>query len=80
MRQFINLTERQDMSTRLYKVSMGGHVHLVEASNQAQAIRHVVQGKVKASVVSALEAGKLIGEKGHTIEVAGKIQEQTTEE
>ena len=48
------------MATRLYKVSMGGHVHLIEASTSAQAIGHVVRGKVSAEVLSALDTAKFM--------------------
>jgi hypothetical protein len=59
------------MATRLYEVLMGGHVHLVEAATQSQAIHHVVKGKVSAKVLSALDTAKFMAE-GHKVEKAGK--------
>ena len=64
------------MATRLYKVSMGGHVHLIEASTSAQAIGHVVRGKVSAEVLSALDTAKFMAE-GHKVEKAGKVEGET---
>ena len=67
------------MGTRLYEVLMGGHVHLVEAAHQRQAIGHVVKGKVTARVVTALEAVKMSAE-GHKVEVAGgKVDGETND-
>jgi hypothetical protein len=50
---------------------MGSHVHLVDAATQAQAIGHVVKGKVTAEIVTALETAKMVGE-GVKVETAGK--------
>ena len=58
------------MSTRIYEVLMGGHVHLVEAKTQAQAVAHVTRKKVSVKVLSAVEAVKFMAE-GHKVEVAG---------
>ena len=55
--------------TRLYKVTVSGHLHLIEAVTTTSAVRHVVKGKIHAEIVSALDAVKLIGE-GHKVEYA----------
>ncbi len=57
------------MQTRIYKVQgldtteMGGACHLVEATSAAQAVRHVVRGKLTAKVATTKEVATLMGQK-----------------
>ena len=58
------------MSTRLYKVTVAGQSpRLVEANNQAQAVRHVAKGMISAEPAKALDAAKLFAS-GVVTEVA----------
>ncbi len=69
------------MATRIYKVTVKGvaepkDVRLVEASNQYQAVKHVVNDMVEVSAATAKETGMLVG-KGYPIEVAKQTEEAT---
>lgn len=61
---------------RIYKVTGNGTAHLVQASSQAQALRHVAGKQYLVEVAKAVDVAQLMG-KGATVEVAAFTQEQT---
>lgn len=62
------------MTSRIYIVIHGNDTHLVNASNKATAINHVVRNSVKASVASQLELVELLSS-GTEVQKAGKDSE-----
>lgn len=66
--------------TRLYVVRslMGGATHLVQASSQAQALRHVVRGMFDVTPAAALDVASLMGG-GVVPQVAGVTVEDELE-
>lgn len=60
---------------RLYRIDNveTGAISLVSANSAAQAIKHVVDGMLRASVPSGIEVAALISD-GITVERAGKEQ------
>ena len=66
-------------ATRLYKVTMGKEIHLVDATGKVQAISHVARSKVHAELVTALEAAQLTLAGIHP-EFAGKENPEAVEE
>lgn len=60
------------MQTRIYKVSGGPNeiTRLVEATSQAQAIRHVVSDLYRAEVATTKDVAQAMGS-GLQVEVAG---------
>jgi hypothetical protein len=61
---------------RIYKVSGNGKSHLVQASSQAQALRHVAGKLYLVEVAKAVDVAQLMG-KGATVEVAALVAEQS---
>ncbi len=61
---------------RIYKVTGNSKSHLVQASSQAQALRHVAGKQYQVEVAKAVDVAQLMG-KGATVEVAASIAEQT---
>ena len=57
------------MSQRIYKVTSGEVSHLVQATSQAQAIRHVAGKLYSAEVAKAIDVAQLMS-KGVKVEVA----------
>ncbi len=65
---------------RLYRIDNieTDDIHLVSANSAAQAIKHVVDGMLRASVPSGIEVAALISD-GITVERAGKEQAELPE-
>ena len=61
---------------RIYKVTGNSQSHLVQASSQAQALRHVAGKLYLVEVAKAIDVAQLMG-KGATVEVSSTISEQT---
>ena len=49
------------MSTRIYRVTDGDHVRLIEAPNAAQALRFCAAQRYTVKAASAQEVAKLMG-------------------
>ena len=62
---------------RIYVVTNGGTQHLVQASSQAQAIRHIVGKTFDARIAKTLDVAQLMGN-GAVLETASNAPEQTT--
>ena len=60
---------------RIYKVTGNNTSHLVQASSQAQALRHVAGKQYQVEVAKAVDVAQLMT-KGHAVEVASFTQEQ----
>jgi type II secretory pathway component GspD/PulD (secretin) len=60
---------------RIYKVTGNGTQHLVQASSQAQALRHVAGKQYQVEVAKAVDVAHIMG-KGGTVEHAASIAEQ----
>ena len=58
----------------IYLVHAPDAMHLVEASNKAQAIRHVVKGTVTAQVCRSIDVAKAM-KAGIVLETAGEAEE-----
>lgn len=58
------------MQTRIYVVQHGEERRLVEATSQAQAIRHCVKGAYNATVATTKDLAKMMAA-GLSVEVAG---------
>ena len=61
---------------RIYIVTGNSQSHLVQASSQAQALRHVAGKLYQVEVAKAIDVAQLMG-KGATVEVSSTISEQT---
>lgn len=61
---------------RIYKVAGNGKSHLVQASSQAQALRHVAGKLYKVEVAKAIDVAQLMT-KGVFVEVSSTIAEQS---
>ena len=62
---------------RIYVVTNGGTQHLVQASSQAQAIRHIAGKTFDARIAKTLDVAQLMGN-GAVLETASNAPEQTT--
>lgn len=62
---------------RIYKVTSGGHSHLVQAVSQAQALRHVAGKTFTVEVAKAIDVAQIMG-KGVQVEIASTTAEQST--
>lgn len=60
---------------RIYKVTGNNAQHLVQASSQAQALRHVAGKQYQVEVAKAVDVANIMG-KGGTVEHAASIAEQ----
>lgn len=60
---------------RIYKVTGNGQSHLVQASSQAQALRHIAGKLYLVEVARAIDVAQLMA-KGATVEVSSTIAEQ----
>ena len=60
---------------RIYKVTGNNKAHLVQASSQAQALRHVAGKQYQVEVAKAVDVAQLMG-KGATVEIATTVAEQ----
>jgi hypothetical protein len=61
---------------RIYKVTGNGQVYLVQASSQAQALRHIAGKLYQIDVAKAIDVAVMMG-KGATVEVSSTIAEQS---
>ena len=61
---------------RIYKVTGINASYLVQASSQAQALRHVAGKEYQVEVAKAVDVAQLMG-KGATVEIAMMSAEQT---
>jgi hypothetical protein len=61
---------------RLYKVTNGEQTYLVQATSQAQALRHVAGRLYSVEIAKPLDVAHLMSS-GVTLEVATTIPEQT---
>jgi hypothetical protein len=62
---------------RIYKVTSGDKTHLVQATSQAQALRHVAGKTFSIEVAKAIDVAALMS-KGVTVEAATLVAEQTS--
>ena len=62
---------------RIYKVTNGDKSYLVQASSQAQALRHIAGKHYTVDVAKAIDVAQLMS-KGAQIEVATHTVEQAT--
>lgn len=62
---------------RIYKVTGNNNVYLVQASSQAQALRHIAGKQYQIEVARAVDVATLMGKQGAVVEVASTIAEQT---
>ena len=62
---------------RIYKVTNGDKSYLVQASSQAQALRHIAGKHYTVDVAKAIDVAQLMS-KGAQIEVAAHTVEQAT--
>ena len=60
---------------RIYKVSSLLKEHLVQATSQAQALRHIAGKYYTVEVAKAIDVAQMMG-KGAQIEVAATVAEQ----
>lgn len=60
---------------RIYKVTNGTNIHLVQAVSQAQALRHVAGKTFNVDIAKAIEVAQLMGD-GMRLEVATVVAEQ----
>ena len=61
---------------RIYKVTGNNNVYLVQASSQAQALRHIAGKQYQIEVARAVDVATLMGKQGAVVEVASTIAEQ----
>lgn len=61
---------------RIYKVAGAGNVYLVQASSQAQALRHIAGKLYQIDVAKAIDVAAMMGQ-GASVEVAATISEQS---
>ena len=62
---------------RIYVVTNGGAQHLVQASSQAQAIRHIAGKTFDVRIAKTLDVAQLMS-KGKILETAVSVPEQAT--
>lgn len=62
---------------RIYKVTGNNNVYLVQASSQAQALRHIAGKQYQIEVAKAIDVATLMTNKGAVVEVAATIAEQS---
>jgi len=60
---------------RIYKVTGQSGIHLVQASSQAQALRHVAGKHYTIETAKAIDVAFLMG-KGAVVEASSPVQEQ----
>lgn len=61
---------------RIYKVTGNGTVYLVQATSQAQALRHIAGKQYQIEVARAFDVAQLMTNKGAVVEIASSIPEQ----
>lgn len=61
---------------RIYKVTNGDKAYLVQATSQAQALRHVAGRLYSVEIAKSLDVARLMST-GTQLEVASTIPEQT---
>lgn len=62
---------------RIYKVTGNNNVYLVQATSQAQALRHIAGKQYSIEVARAVDVAMMMSKQGATVEVASTIAEQT---
>ena len=62
---------------RIYVVTNGGNQHLVQASSQAQAIRHIAGKTFDARIAKTLDVAQMMSN-GVVLEAAVNVPEQAT--
>ncbi len=61
---------------RIYKVTGNNNVYLVQATSQAQALRHIAGKQYQIEVARAVDVAQLMTNKGAVVEIASTIAEQ----
>ena len=61
---------------RIYKVTGNNNVYLVQATSQAQALRHIAGKQYQIEVARAVDVAQLMTNKGAVVEIAATIAEQ----
>lgn len=62
---------------RIYKITGNNNVYLVQASSQAQALRHIAGKQYQIEVARAVDVATLMGKHGAVVEVSSTIAEQS---
>ena len=62
---------------RIYKVTGNNNVYLVQASSQAQALRHIAGKQYSIEVARAVDVAMMMGKQRAVVEIASNIAEQT---
>jgi hypothetical protein len=61
---------------RIYKVTGNNNVYLVQATSQAQALRHIAGKQYSIEVARAVDVAMMMGKHGAVVEIASTIAEQ----
>jgi hypothetical protein len=61
---------------RIYKVTGNGSVYLVQATSQAQALRHIAGKQYQIEVAKTIDVVALMSKHGAVVEVASTVAEQ----
>ena len=61
---------------RIYKVTGNNNVYLVQATSQAQALRHIAGKQYSIEVARAVDVAMMMGKQGAVVEIASTIAEQ----
>lgn len=61
---------------RIYKVTGNNNVYLVQATSQAQALRHIAGKQYSIEVARAVDVAMMMSKQGAVVEIASTIQEQ----
>lgn len=61
---------------RIYKITGNNNVYLVQASSQAQALRHIAGKQYHIEVAKAIDVAQLLSGTGAVVEVANTVAEQ----
>lgn len=61
---------------RIYKVTGNNNVYLVQATSQAQALRHIAGKQYSIEVARAVDVATMMSKQGATVEIASTIAEQ----
>lgn len=64
------------MEQRIYKVTNGGKIYLVQAASQAQALRHIAGKTFNVEIAKAIDVAQLM-QAGAFLEVSAGIPEQS---
>jgi len=61
---------------RIYKVTGNNNVYLVQATSQAQALRHIAGKQYSIEVARAVDVAMMMSKQGAVVEIASTIAEQ----